>query len=112
MVGFRPSPASMVVASGTLLAGLDDCCHRDKNKDGQEGEQDDPDERAWHESPRVRLGRSPRLCEPSLAIGRGAVRARVKRHQFSFWVFGMRRCGLARVGEIEALLSRAGAVEA
>jgi transposase len=33
-------------------------------------------------------------------------------HQFSFWVFGMRRCGLARVGEIEALLSRAGAVEA
>src|SRR3954465_727437 len=31
-------------------------------------------------------------------------------HQFSFWVFGMRRCGLARVGEIEALLSRAGAV--
>ncbi len=33
-------------------------------------------------------------------------------HQFSFWVFGMRRCGLARVGENEALLSRAGAVEA
>ena len=36
----------------------------------------------------------------------------VNGHQFSFWVFGMRRCGLARVGEIEALLSRAGAVEA
>jgi len=51
----------MVVASGTLLAGLDDCCHRDKNKDGQEGEQGDPDECAWHESPRVRLGHSPRL---------------------------------------------------
>ena len=37
---------------------------------------------------------------------------RTAKHQFSFWVFGMRRCGLARVGEIEALLSRAGAVEA
>jgi hypothetical protein len=34
------------------------------------------------------------------------------KHQFSSWVFGMRRCGLVRVGEIEALLSRAGAVEA
>src|SRR4051812_3643207 len=40
----------------------------------------------------------------------GALHAPI--HQFSFWVFGMRRCGLARVGEIEALLSRAGAVEA
>ena len=51
----------MVVASGTLLARLDDYCQGDKNKDGQDGEQDDPDERAWHESPRIRLGRSPRL---------------------------------------------------
>src|SRR5215210_6002752 len=39
-------------------------------------------------------------------------RLRTGHHQFSFWVFGMRRCGLARVGENEALLSRAGAVEA
>lgn len=44
--------------------------------------------------------------------GASPERAASSRHQFSFWVFGMRRCGLARVGEIEALLSRAGAVEA
>ena len=41
-----------------------------------------------------------------------STRSEAGNHQFSFWVFGMRRCGLARVGEIEALLSRAGAVEA
>src|SRR3954463_6024227 len=50
-----PTSMAVAVASGSLLAGLDDCCQRGNHKDSQDGEQDDPDERAWHESPRVRL---------------------------------------------------------
>jgi len=55
------SPTAMAVASGSLRAGLEDWCQRGNNKHGQDWDQDDPDESVWHESPRVRPGRSPRL---------------------------------------------------
>src|SRR4051812_11131439 len=61
---------------------------------------------AWHAEPRTTPGGQPYYSDLAITT------ALTLKHQFSFWVFGMRRCGLARVGEIEALLSRAGAVEA
>src|SRR3954453_22501316 len=65
--------------SGFPWARLDDCCQRGNNKHSQDGDQDDPDESACHESPHVGLGHSPRLWWPSLAIVRGGVQARIKK---------------------------------